>query len=72
MAVLSRGSNGGDCGAGSDASEDASPGGASGKVSVTGLALTTRHLSGFSWGPLTQDTGRGSRCLFERQVVLLS
>ncbi|KAK0150187.1 putative thiamine transporter SLC35F3 [Merluccius polli] len=24
---------------------------------VAGLVLTTRHLSGFSWGPPTQDTG---------------
>ena len=32
---------------------------------VAGLVLTTRHLSGFSWGPPTQDTGRCcSRCLF--------
>ena len=29
------------------------------------VALTTRHLSGFLWGPPTQDTGRCcSRCLF--------
>ena len=25
---------------------------------VAGFALTTRHLSGFLWGPPTQDTGR--------------
>ena len=27
-------------------------------ASVAGLAPTTCHLSGFSWGPPTQDTGR--------------
>ena len=33
-------------------------------VFVAGFVLTTRHLSGFLWGPPTQDTGRCcSRCL---------
>ena len=35
------------------------------------VAPSTRYLSGFPWGPPTQDTGRCStRCLFEfRQMV---
>ncbi|KAK0131292.1 Zinc finger BED domain-containing protein 4 [Merluccius polli] len=32
---------------------------------VAGLLLATRHLSGFPWGPPTQDMGRCSRCLLE-------
>ena len=33
---------------------------------MAGFALTTRHLSGFLWGPPTQDMGRCcSRCLLE-------
>ena len=36
---------------------------------VAGLALTTRHLSGFPWGPPPQDPGRCStRCLLEFQA----
>ena len=27
-------------------------------ASVAGFVLTTRHLSGFLWGPPTQDMGR--------------
>ena len=29
------------------------------------VSPATRHLSGFSWGPPTQHTGRCSRCLLE-------
>ena len=41
-----------------------------GKSDCGRVSPATRHLSGFPWGPPTQDTGRCcSRCLLEFQAV---